>query len=66
MGQLLADLPANRRSFSAAWELCIGFSTPAVGSAAAEVQQEAGRSVPGHALDGMEPIYGDQLDARVT
>ena len=47
-------------------KLHINFSTSAIGSVAVEVQQDDGQPVPGYAIEDMEPIYGDRLDAPVA
>lgn len=47
-------------------ELHINFSTSAVGSVAVEVQRDDGQPVPGYAIEDMEPVYGDRLDAPVA
>ncbi len=45
--------------------LYINYSTSAAGWVQVEVQDEQGRALPGLALSDMEPLYGDELDARI-
>jgi len=47
-------------------ELHINFSTSAVGSVTVEIQGDDGQPIPGYAIEDMEPIYGDCLDAAVA
>ena len=47
-------------------ELRLNFSTSAAGSIRVEIQDEAGRPLPGHGLEECEVIYGDTLDRRVA
>jgi hypothetical protein len=47
-------------------ELRLNFSTSAVGSVGVEIQDEHGEPLCGYALDDMEPVYGDRLDAPVA
>jgi hypothetical protein len=47
-------------------ELCLNFSTSAVGFVAVEIQQENGQPVPGFTLDDCPPHYGDQIDRVVS
>ncbi len=47
-------------------QLRINFSTSAVGSVRIGLEDDQGRAVPGFALDDMEPLYGDQLDAPIA
>jgi hypothetical protein len=46
--------------------LRMNFSTSAVGSVRVEIQDDQGNAIPGHALDDMQPIYGDDVDCRVS
>ncbi len=46
--------------------LRMNFSTSAVGSVRVEIQDDQGNAIPGHALDDMQPIYGDDVDFRVS
>ena len=50
----------------AAPQLRLNFSTSAVGSVRVEIGDEEGRALPGFALDDMDPLYGDQLDAPIS
>lgn len=45
--------------------LRLNYATSAVGSLRVEVQNTAGQPLPGFALEDMDPIYGDQLDAPI-
>ena len=47
-------------------ELRLNYSTSAPGSIRVEVQDEAGRVQEGFALDAMDPLYGDELDAPIS
>ena len=42
------------------------FATSAVGSVRVELQDVECNAIPGHALDDMRPVYGDQLDLPVS
>ena len=46
--------------------LMLNYATSAAGSVRAEIQDAAGKPVPGFALDDMEHLYGDELDTPVT
>ncbi|NKB66389.1 MAG: hypothetical protein GKR89_04970 [Candidatus Latescibacteria bacterium] len=46
--------------------LRLNYATSAAGSLRVEIQDEAGQPLPNYALEDMEPIYGDQLDAAVA
>ena len=46
-------------------ELYLNYSTSAAGSVRVEIQDAEGAPIQGYSLADMEPIYGDQLDARV-
>lgn len=46
-------------------ELRLNYATSAPGSVRVEVQDVSGRALAGLALDDMEPVYGDKLDATV-
>jgi hypothetical protein len=46
--------------------LRLNFSTSAAGSIRVEIQDEAGRPMPGHALEECEVIYGDAHERRVA
>lgn len=46
--------------------LLLNYSTSAVGSVRVEVQDSAGRPVPGYALDDCREIYGDEIERRVS
>ena len=46
-------------------ELVINYSTSAVGSVRAEIQQSDGRPIPGHTLQDSEEIYGDEIEHAV-
>ena len=50
----------------AAPQLRLNFSTSAVGSVRVEIGDKKGRALPGFALDDMDPLYGDQLDAPIS
>lgn len=45
--------------------LHLNYSTSAMGAVQVEVQDEFGKVIEGFALDDMEPLYGDELDAAV-
>jgi hypothetical protein len=46
--------------------LKLNFSTSAAGGIRVEIQDEAGRAVPGFSLGDSEVVYGDALDRTVT
>jgi len=46
--------------------LVLNYSTSAVGSVRVEIQRASGEPVEGRALEDMEPLYGDELDAVVA
>jgi hypothetical protein len=46
--------------------LRLNYATSAAGALRVEVQEQSGQPVAGYALDDMEPVYGDQLDACVA
>ena len=46
-------------------ELRLNYSTSAAGSVRVEVQDEGRQPLPGLALEDMDPIFGDELDAIV-
>jgi hypothetical protein len=45
--------------------LVLNYATSAAGSVQVELQDEAGRPLPGFTLADMPPLYGDELDAVV-
>ena len=46
--------------------LRLNYATSAAGSLRVELQDESGQPLSGYALEEMDPIYGDQLDAPVA
>ncbi|MSU51239.1 MAG: hypothetical protein EXS37_19485 [Opitutus sp.] len=46
-------------------QLVLNYATSAAGSLQVEVQDEAGRPLPGFAITDLPPLYGDELDAVV-
>ena len=46
--------------------LRLNYATSAAGSLRVEIQDESGQPLSGYALEEMDPIYGDQLDAPVA
>ncbi|MCY4606665.1 MAG: hypothetical protein OXE49_20730, partial [Gemmatimonadetes bacterium] len=46
--------------------LRLNYATSAAGSLRVELQDESGQPLPKYALEEMDPIYGDQLDAPVA
>ena len=46
--------------------LRLNYATSAAGSLRVEIQEESGRPLPGYALEEMDPVYGDRLDAPVA
>jgi hypothetical protein len=46
-------------------QLVLNYATSAAGSVQIEIQDEAGRPLPGFSLADMPPLFGDELDARV-
>jgi hypothetical protein len=47
-------------------KLTLNFSTSAAGGVQVEIQDAAGKALPGFALDDCPPIFGDSLDRVVT
>ena len=47
-------------------ELQLNFSTSAAGSIWVEIQDEAGRAIPGYSLEDSQVVYGDALERTVT
>jgi hypothetical protein len=47
-------------------ELVLNFSTSAAGSIQVELQDLAGKPIPGRTLDDCPPLFGDAIDAPVT
>ena len=45
--------------------LLLNYATSAAGAVQIEIQDEAGRPIPGLALADMSPLFGDELDAAV-
>ncbi|MDF1811810.1 MAG: hypothetical protein P1V20_06335 [Verrucomicrobiales bacterium] len=45
--------------------LILNYATSAAGFVQIEIQDEAGKPVPGYALDDMPELFGDELDATV-
>jgi hypothetical protein len=45
--------------------LVLNYATSAAGSVEVELQDEAGRPLPGFALADAVPLFGDELDAMV-
>lgn len=43
--------------------LILNYSTSAAGSIQMEIQDEAGKAIPGFSLADMKPLFGDELDA---
>lgn len=46
--------------------LSLNFSSSAAGSIAVEIQDEAGRPIPGYTMAECQPVYGDDLERKVT
>jgi hypothetical protein len=46
--------------------LFLNYATSAAGSIQAEIQDESGQVIPGFAPSDMEPLFGDELDAKVA
>jgi hypothetical protein len=46
-------------------ELVMNFSTSAVGSITVEIQDEAGKPIPGFSLADCQPIWGDEIERIV-
>ena len=47
-------------------ELSMNYATSAAGSLQVEIQDAAGRAVPGFSLEGSPEIFGDRIDGPVT
>jgi hypothetical protein len=70
----LASVRANSRGGEMATKpltfagktLQINFSTSAAGSVRVEIQDAAGKPIPGFALDDCPDIYGDRIEHAVT
>jgi hypothetical protein len=45
--------------------LVLNYATSAAGSVQVEIQDDAGRPLPGFGLADMSPLFGDELDANV-
>lgn len=47
-------------------DLYLNYATSAVGSVRIEAQRPDGTAIEGYTLEDMEPLFGDEFDARVT
>ena len=47
-------------------QLWLNFSTSAAGSVQVELQDQAGKPLPGYSLDDCDELFGDTLDRNVV